>query len=229
MRTEDTYFYDPVKGHGLPHDPFKAIVAPRPIGWISTRNPAGQGNLAPYSFFSAMCDHPPVIAFSSAGRKDSVRNIEATGEFVANFVSQSLAAAMNACSASFPYGEDEMVAVGLTPAVCRQVAAARVAEAPAALECRLLQIVALNDLDGQSTDHFVVFGQVTGVHIARAYLKDGRFDTGAAAPLMRAGYLTEYAAVGPEQILHLERPDTPDDARKLLAAWKSTDQRSKSL
>ncbi len=214
MSDADSYFYEPAKGHGLPHDPFKAIVAPRPIGWISTRDARGRGNLAPYSFFNAMCDQPPVVAFSSAGRKDSMRNIEASGEFVANFASQALAEVMNASSASFDHGVDEMHELGLAAAPCRCVAVSRVAEAPAALECKLLQIVALRDLDGRDTDHHVAFGQVVGVHIDPAFLREGLFDTGAAAPIQRAGYLTEYAAVDATSIRHLTRPSTPGEARR---------------
>lgn len=218
MTSADTYFYEPAKGHGLPHDPFKAIVAPRPIGWIGSRDAQGRGNLAPYSFFNAMCDTPPVIAFSSAGRKDSLSNIEATGEFVANFASTRLAAAMNASSASFPHGEDELRAVGLTPAPGRAIDVPHVAEAAAALECRLLQVLELTDLDGRPTHRFVVFGQVVGVHIDPDYLRDGLFDTGAAGPIMRAGYLTEYVAADAASIRHITRPQTVQEALASLRA-----------
>lgn len=192
----DFYFYQPAQGHGLPHDPFKAIVAPRPIGWISSQDRQGRVNLAPYSFYNAMGDNPPIVGFSSGGRKDSIRNIEETGEFVANFVTKTVAAAMNQTSAALPPDVDEMIWAGLTPAPCRVVAAPRVAESPAALECKLLQIVHLHDINGRPLDQYLALGQVVGVHIDRAYLKDGLFDLVAAQPVMRAGYLNDYLEAG---------------------------------
>ncbi len=192
----DYYFYEPQRGHGLPHDPFKAIVAPRPIGWISTLDGNGVVNLAPYSFYNALCDTPPIVGFSSTGRKDSIRNIESTGEFVANFVSKSLAHAMNTTSAAVASDVDEMALAGLTPAPCRRVAAPRVAEAPAALECRLLQIVQLQDVHGNKLEQYLALGQVIGVHIDAQYLRNGFFDTAAAQPIMRAGYRGDYAEIG---------------------------------
>lgn len=204
MTEQDFYFYNPAAGHGLPHDPFKAIVAPRPIGWISSMDGEGRVNLAPYSFFNAMGDNPPVVAFSSSSRKDSVRNIEATGEFVYNLANRALAEAMNATSAALAYGVSEMEAAGLAAAPSRNVRVPRVAAAPAALECRLLQIVHLRDLDGNEMNQFVVFGQVVGVHIDRAVLRDGLFDTWAAAPVMRMGYLSLYSEIGPR--FEMNRP-----------------------
>jgi flavin reductase (DIM6/NTAB) family NADH-FMN oxidoreductase RutF len=200
----DDYFYEPARGHGLPHDPFKAIVAPRPIGWISTRDRDGRVNLAPYSFFNAFSGKPPIVGFCSEGRKDSVRNAEATGEFVANFVSQSLAAAMNQTSAVVPSDVDEFALAGLTQAPCRIVAAPRVADAPAALECKVLQIIQLHDLDGQPLESYLTLGQVVGVHIRRAFLHDGRFDTAAAQPIARAGYRGDYFAMG--ELFEMLRP-----------------------
>jgi flavin reductase (DIM6/NTAB) family NADH-FMN oxidoreductase RutF len=188
----DFYFYQPASGHGLSHDPFKAIVAPRPIGWISTQDRQGRVNLAPYSFYNAFGDNPPIVGFSSGGRKDSIRNIEETGEFVANFVTKSLAEAMNQTSGAYAHDIDEMVLAGLTPAPCRLVAAPRVAESPAALECKLLQIVRLHDLNGKPLEQYLALGQVVGVHIAPAYLKNGLFDLIAAQPIMRAGYQSDY-------------------------------------
>jgi flavin reductase (DIM6/NTAB) family NADH-FMN oxidoreductase RutF len=193
----ETYFYEPAKGHGLPHDPFKAIVAPRPIGWISTRDRDGQVNLAPYSFFNAFGGDPPIIAFGSDGYKDSVRNIEATGEFVANFVTRPLAEQMNRTSAPVGPEVDEMTLAGLEAAPCRLVAAPRVAAAPAALECKLLQIIRLQDLDGRALDNYLTLGQVVGVHIDPQYLVDGIFDLAAAQPIMRGGYRADYAEIGP--------------------------------
>lgn len=203
---ESFHYYEPAKGHGLAHDPFKAIVAPRPIGWISSRDPEGRLNLAPYSFFNAFCDKPPIVAFGSAGRKDSLRNIEATGEFVANLATRPLAEAMNASSATVAADIDEFTLSGLTPAPCRQVKAPRVAESPAALECKLLQVIQLQDLEGRAVQNWLVLGQVVGVHLAKAFLKDGLFDTGAAEPIMRAGYLADYVAVTPASMFKMIRP-----------------------
>lgn len=192
------HFYEPSKGHGLAHDPFKAIVAPRPIGWISSRDAEGRLNLAPYSFFNAICDRPPMVMFSSSGWKDSVSNIAVTGEFVCNLVTRPLAERMNQTSASLPHGSSEFDFAGLTPAPSCVVAPPRVAEAPAALECRLVQIVQLHDAAGAELKQFVTIGQVVGVHIDRAYLKDGLFDLLATYPIQRAGYIADYteATVG---------------------------------
>jgi flavin reductase (DIM6/NTAB) family NADH-FMN oxidoreductase RutF len=186
------HFYEPAKGHNLPHDPFKAIVAPRPIGWISTRDPKGRLNLAPYSFFNAVCDHPPMVMFSSSGLKDTVENIQATGEFVCNLVTRPLAEKMNQTSASLPHGISEFEFAGLTATPSRIVAPPRVADSPAALECRLVQILQLRDIEGATLNQYVTIGQVVGVHIDRAYLKDGLFDLLATHPVQRAGYLWDY-------------------------------------
>ncbi|HET7040884.1 MAG TPA: flavin reductase family protein [Gemmatimonadales bacterium] len=193
----ETYFYEPAKGHGLPHDPFKAIVAPRPIGWISTRDRDGRVNLAPYSFFNAFGAYPPIVAFGSEGYKDSVRNIEATGEFVTNFVTRPLAEQMNRTSAPVGPEIDELTLAGLEAAPCRLVAAPRVAAAPAALECKLLQIIRLHDLEGRALENYLTLGQVVGVHIDPRYLVDGIFDLAAAQPIMRGGYQADYAEIGP--------------------------------
>jgi flavin reductase (DIM6/NTAB) family NADH-FMN oxidoreductase RutF len=202
--TDTAYFYEAARGHGLPHDPFKAIVAPRPIGWISTRDRDGRANLAPYSFFNAVCDRPPMVAFSSSGYKDTIANVESTGEFVYNLATKALAAQMNQSSAAVPHEINEFTLAGLTEAACRMVEAPRVAEAPAALECRLIQIVRLNDLDGNSAEHYLAVGQVVGVHIDPRYLKDGRFDLAAADPIQRAGYLADYVEMG--KMFQMTRP-----------------------
>jgi flavin reductase (DIM6/NTAB) family NADH-FMN oxidoreductase RutF len=200
----NTYFYDPAIGHGLPHDPFKAIVAPRVIGWISSRSAQGSLNLAPYSFFGAFATFPPVIGFCSEGRKDTLRNVEETGEFVWNLTSKALAAQMNRTSAPVPADVDEFALAGLTPAPGRNVNVPHVAESPAALECRLLQVVRLNTIDGTPMDNWLALGQVVGVHIREAYLKDGVFDTHAAQPVMRAGYRADYAEIG--EMFQMIRP-----------------------
>ena len=203
----DFHFYEPAHGHGLPHDPFKAIVAPRPIGWVSTLDADGVPNLAPYSFFNAICDTPPMVAFASSGTKDSIANAEATGEFVCNLATRPLAAAMNETSAPVASEVDEFGRAELEMAPCRVVAAPRVAASPAALECRLLQVVDLRDLDGEPASYRLAIGQVVGVHIDRAYLRDGLFDTGAARPIMRAGYRDQYVEATPETIFRMIRPD----------------------
>jgi flavin reductase (DIM6/NTAB) family NADH-FMN oxidoreductase RutF len=192
----ETHFYDPAEGHRLPHDPFKAIIAPRPIGWISTVDAEGRGNLAPYSFFNAFCSSPPIIGFSSEGFKNSVHNIRETGEFVFNLATRPLAEKMNMTGAAVPHGVDEMTLAGLTAAPCRAVRASRVAESPAALECRALDIVEMKDLSGRPLQCYLITGQVVGVHIDTDYLTaDGLFDTAAARPLGRCGYRAEYAEI----------------------------------
>ncbi|WP_322012454.1 flavin reductase family protein [Paraburkholderia sp. J12] len=199
-----TYFYDPAAGHGLPHDPFKAIVAPRLIGWVSTRAADGCLNLAPYSFFGAFATFPPIIGFCSEGRKDSIANIEATGEFVWNLASKPLAQQMNRTSAPVAAEVDEFALAGLTPAPGRNVNVPHVGESPAALECRLLQVVRLATLDGTPMDNWLALGQVVGVHIREEFLKDGLFDTHAAQPIMRAGYRADYAQIG--EMFQMFRP-----------------------
>ena len=203
----DIHFYEPATGHGLPHDPFKAIVAPRPIGWVSTLSAEGIPNLAPYSFFNAIGDKPPIIAFSSSGSKDSLTNVQATGELVWNMATRALAEAMNASSASVPPEVDEFTLAGLDTAPSRVVGPPRVAASPASLECRLLQIVQLHDLEGQPAGYSLVIGQVVGVHIRREFLRDGLFDTGAAHPIMRAGYRDEYVETTPDAMFKMVRPD----------------------
>jgi flavin reductase (DIM6/NTAB) family NADH-FMN oxidoreductase RutF len=190
------YFYEPSKGHGLPHNPFKAIVAPRPIGWISSIDLQGRVNLAPYSFFNAFAESPPVIGFCTSGeRKDSVNNIDATGEFVANFVGAELAQEMNITSASLAPGEDEMKLAGLESAPCSLVKVPRVARAIAALECKLIQTIRLTDARGNQIDTWLTYGEVVGIHINDEFLKDGIFDTAAARPLGRCGYRGDYVEV----------------------------------
>ncbi len=186
------HFYEPSKGHGLPHDPFKAIVAPRPIGWISTRDSEGRLNLAPYSFFNAVCERPPMVMFSSAGWKDTVSNIKATREFVCNLVTRPLAEKMNQTSAALPHGVNEFEFAKLDSAPSRMVMPPRVAEAPAALECKLVEIVQLHSTDGTVLDQYLTIGEVVGVHIHPACLKDGLFDLLGTHPVQRAGYTADY-------------------------------------
>ncbi len=198
------HFYEVAHGHRLAHDPIKAIVAPRPIGWITTLDEAGRVNLAPYSFFNAFHTSPPIVGFASEGWKDSADNCRATGEFVANLATRPLAEAMNATSAGVAHGVDEMALAGLAPAPCRLVRPPRVADAPAALECKVLQILRLKDLDGAPLNGHLVLGQVVAVHIDPAYIRDGRFDTAAARPIARCGYRGDYAEV--TELFEMIRP-----------------------
>lgn len=199
-------FYEPMARDRalLPHDPFKALVAPRPIGWISTRSLSGAVNLAPYSFFNAVGDAPPLIAFSSNGPKDSATFAGESGEFVWNMANVPLAEAMNASAASLPRGVSEFAHAGLEEAPCVKVQAPRVKNSPCSLECKVTEIVALKDLSGAPMGNLLVVGQVVGVHIAEAFLRDGRFDLVAAQPLMRCGYAGDYATI--ESIFAMKRP-----------------------
>lgn len=199
----ETYFYEPHTGHGLPHDPFKAIVAPRPIGWISTLDEKGRVNLAPYSYFNAVSSNPPMVMFSSEGLKHTAANARATGEFVANLATEDLRHAMNLTSASLPEGEDEMLHAGLTPAPSRTVKPPRVAESPAALECKVVSVTELEDVAGRKIGRYIVIGQVVGVHIDPAVLEDGHFVTARARSLARCGY-KDYAVVA--STFELARP-----------------------
>ena len=199
-------FYRPADGHGLPHNPFNAIVTPRPIGWISSRDSAGRDNLAPYSFFNAVAYVPPQVMFAStgskddvAGTKDSVANIRETGVFCANIVALAAKDAMNASSATLPHDVDEFAHAGIAKAECSEIACARVADAPAALECRMTQIVQL-----EGAANFVVFGEVVGVHMRDDCLRDGRFDITTFTPLSRMGY-RDYTSV--TEVFELLRPD----------------------
>jgi flavin reductase (DIM6/NTAB) family NADH-FMN oxidoreductase RutF len=196
-------FYEPANGHGLPHDPFKAIVAPRPIGWISTRAADGRINLAPYSFFNALSGNPPLIWFSSEGAKDSSTFAEDSGEFVANLVSRDLVEAMNRSSVDAPRGVNEFDYAGLTQAPSRIVKAPRVAEAHAALECRVTEVFRPKTLDGTPSTAHVVIGQVVGIHIEDAFLTDGLFDMVKAGSTARLGYM-DYASV--TETFALRRP-----------------------
>jgi flavin reductase (DIM6/NTAB) family NADH-FMN oxidoreductase RutF len=187
----------------LPHDPFKALIAPRPIGWVTTISRTGALNLAPYSFFNAVSDAPPIIMFSSIGRKDSVAFAEETGEFVWNLPTYDLRDAMNATSASLPRGSSEFAHAGLEIAPSKLVAPPRVAKSPAALECKVVEIKTLQDMRGQATDNILVFGQVVGVHIDESFIRNGLVDTAAMMPIARCGYM-DYAVA--DKLFSLSRP-----------------------
>lgn len=198
--------YQPRHGHGLPHDPFNAIVGPRPIGWIATHSAAGVLNLAPYSFFNAFNYTPPIVGFASIGHKDTVRNVQDTGEFVWNLATCTLAEAMNQSSAQVAPEVDEFALAGLTPQPSTQVGPPRVAESPVAFECRSTQILQLQDAAGASVPTWLVLGEVVAVHIDKALLKDGVYDTAHAGHILRGGGPADYFTVGPEQLLQMHRP-----------------------
>jgi len=206
MIDTDIHFYEPAKGHGLPHDPFNAMVGPRPIGWISSHDALGRLNLAPYSFFNAFNYVPPIVGFASIGAKDTLRNIEATGEFGWNLATRALAEPMNASCAAVPPEVDEFTLAGLTPVASRRIAVPRVAESPVSFECRLTQVLRLQGADGTPVDTWLVLGEVVGVHIARRLLKDGIYDTAAAEPILRAGGPADYFTITPEARFRMYRP-----------------------
>ncbi|MDO6442793.1 flavin reductase family protein [Marinobacter sp. 2_MG-2023] len=203
---EGIHFYEPAQGHGLAHDPFNALVAPRPIGWISSRSSEGTLNLAPYSFFNAFNYIPPIIGFSSIGYKDSVRNAQETGEFCWNLVTRSLSDAMNQTCAPVGPEVDEFALAGLTPRPSRIISPPHVAESPVTLECRVSQVLQLSGADGKKVDTWVVFGEVVGVHIAQQLLKDGIYDTAAAEPVMRGGGPADYFTLDAGQKFQMHRP-----------------------
>ena len=199
-------FYKPEHGHGLPHNPFNAIVTPRPIGWISTRDKSGRDNLAPYSFFNAVAYDPPQVMFASTGEKsdrdfgkDSLANIDETRVFCVNIVEFAMRDAMNATSGDLSAETDEFDTAGLERTECETIPCARVANAPAALECKLTRII---KLEGKANS--MILGEVTGVHMRDDCLKDGRFDVTTFRPLSRLGY-RDYSVV--DNIFALKRPD----------------------
>jgi flavin reductase (DIM6/NTAB) family NADH-FMN oxidoreductase RutF len=188
----------------LPHDPFKSMVAPRPIGWVSTRSLSGAVNLAPYSYFNAVGGAPPLIAFSSDGSKDSATFAQESGEFVWNMATIPLREAMNASAATLPRGVSEFDHAGLEVAPCVKVKAPRVKASPCSLECKVTEIFRLKDLSGAPMGNILTIGQVVGVHIDEAFLRDGRFDLVAAQPLLRCGYAGDYATI--KSIFEIRRP-----------------------
>jgi flavin reductase (DIM6/NTAB) family NADH-FMN oxidoreductase RutF len=189
--------------HGLAHDPFKAIVSPRPIGWIGSRANDGSYNLAPYSFFNAISDTPKLVMFSSSGRKDSVTNIEETGEFTASFASRDLAEKMNMSSIAAPRGESEFEIAGLTSEIGKLVSAPFVAEAYAALECKVTEMFQPKTLSGDVSDNYMVIGQVVGIHIREEAIREGRFDMARVRPIGRMGYM-DYCDAG--DVFEMFRP-----------------------
>ena len=202
----DYHTYEPRLGHGLAHDPFNSIVGPRPIGWISTRSAEGRNNLAPYSFFNAFNYVPPIVGFSSVGYKDTLRNAQATGEFVWNLATRPLAEAMNQTSAAVAPEVDEFALAGLATAPARLVKPLRVADSPVAFECRVTQMLQLQGTDGVPVDTWMVFGEVIAVHIRRDLIVEGVYDTALAQPILRGGGPADYFSIGSEQRFRMPRP-----------------------
>lgn len=203
--SDEFYYYDPQLGHNLSHDPFKSIVGPRPIGWISTVSSDGVYNLAPYSFFNAFSHRPPILGFSSKGFKDTVKNITDTKEFVWNLCTKNLAQAMNITSASVDDHIDEFKLAKISAITSQQVGAPRVKESPVSFECRVIDMFEMTDLQGKAIDTWFVFGQVVGVHIRKDVLVDGTYNASLARPVLRGGGITEYFTVSPTESFHMER------------------------
>jgi flavin reductase (DIM6/NTAB) family NADH-FMN oxidoreductase RutF len=204
---KDLHFYEPKNGHGLKHDPFNAIIAPRPIGWISSRDAKGNVNLAPYSFFNGFCYVPPIIGFSSTAWKDSVVNVKETGEFVWNLATMDLAKQMNATAAHVARDVDEFSIAGLTPAPSKLVNVPRVAESPVSFECKLTQTIQLQWADGKKADAWLTLGEVVAVHIDKAMIRDGVYQTALARPIVRAGRRGDYFEIREDAMFEMPRPD----------------------
>ena len=203
----DKHFYEPANGHGLKHDPFNAIIAPRPIGWISSRDSKGNVNLAPYSFFNGFNYTPPIIGFASTSRKDSLRNIEETGEFVWNLATMDLAKQMNATAAHVAPEVDEFTLAGLTAVPGSIVNVPRVGESPVSFECRLTQIIQLKAADGRELAGWLTLGEVVAVHIDKKLIQDGVYQTALAHPIVRAGRRGDYFEIRQDAMFEMRRPD----------------------
>ena len=197
------YSYSPSDGHGLKYSPFKALIGPRPIGWISSISKSGMVNLAPYSFFNAFCETPPIIGFTSFGEKDSLRNISETGEFVHNCVSSDLAEKMNLTSGNYPNDINEMAEAGLAAIPSDDVTPPRVASALAAMECKLIEVKRMEDRHGEKTNCHLVLGEVVRIHISEKILTDGLVDEEALGLLGRLGYFN-YTKV--DDVFAMRRP-----------------------
>lgn len=190
----------------MAHDPFNSIIAPRPIGWVSTKSARGQVNLAPYSFFNAFNYQPPIIGFSSIGYKDSVNNAQESGEFCWNLVTRSLVEAMNETSAMVSSDIDEFELAGLNKRESTIVAAPHVADCPVVMECKTTQIVQLQSARGDKCETWLVLGEVVGVHIAKALIEDGVYRTARAEPVMRGGGPADYFGISETNRFQIARP-----------------------
>jgi flavin reductase (DIM6/NTAB) family NADH-FMN oxidoreductase RutF len=207
MADDRAHYYEPAKGHGLRHDPFNAIIGPRPIGWIATEGKAGGRNLAPYSFFNAFNYVPPVIGFSSIRWKDTVANIAETGEFVWNLATFALKDAMNATASTVGPEVDEFALAGLTAAPSRLVRPPRVLESPVNFECKLTQLIQLQRADGEKVESWLVLGEVVAVHIDPSLLLDGVYQTAQPHPILRAGRASDYVEIRPDALFEMPRPE----------------------
>jgi len=203
---DNTHFYQPKDGHQLEHDPFNSIIAPRPIGWISSKSPNGQVNLAPYSFFNAFNYHPPIIGFSSIGYKDSVKNAADSGEFCWNLVTRSLADMMNQTSVAVGSDVDEFELANISKGQSKVIDVPHVALSPVVMECKTSQVIQLQSSFGENCQSWLVLGEVVGVHISQMALKDGVYDTAAMQPVMRGGGPGDYFSVSELQKFQLFRP-----------------------
>jgi flavin reductase (DIM6/NTAB) family NADH-FMN oxidoreductase RutF len=200
------HVYEPSQGHGLRHNPFNAIIAPRPIGWISSRGIDGSFNLAPYSFFNAFNYDPPILGFASISWKDTVQNVLETKEFVWNLATRELGEKMNATSFPFARGMDEFEKAGLTKAPCRHVDVPRVGESPAAMECKVTEVIQFKDHEGRPVKGWLVLGEVVTIYIANSLIEDGVYQTARAEPILRVGRGGDYLRVTQEHMFEMERP-----------------------
>lgn len=201
------HFYEPQHGHGLAHDPFNAIIAPRPIGWISTRSKKGALNLAPYSFFNALNYTPPIIGFSSVGDKDSLKNASDTGEFCWNLVSKHLVEAMNETSKPLSRGESEFEAAGLEWAASNVIDAPRVKASLVSMECQVTDIVQLKGAAGEAVNSWFIMGEVVGVHIDKSLIENGVYSTVKSAPVTRGGGRGDYYTISRDNFFEMLRPE----------------------
>lgn len=200
----DFHYYVPAEGHRLPHDPFNAIVGPRPIGWISSQTAEGTLNLAPYSFFNAFNYIPPIVGFASIGAKDTLANVQATGEFGWSLATRELAEAMNASCAPVAPNVDEFKLAGVAPAASRRIQVPRVAQSPVSFECKLTQILQLHGADGGAVETWLVLGEVVGVYIASDLLDEGIYQTAKARPVLRGGGPADFFELG--ELFKMFRP-----------------------
>jgi len=199
-------FYEPAHGHGLPHDPFNAIVAPRPIGWIATLSESGVPNLAPYSFFNAFNYRPPIVGFCSIGDKDTLKNVREVPEFSWNLATWELREAMNASSASYSRETNEFAEIGLAASPCRKIRPPRVEAAPVNFECRVTQIVQLETSAGAQVNSWLILGEVVGVHIDATLLEEGIYQTARAQPVLRGGGAADYFRLEERARFQMQRP-----------------------
>jgi flavin reductase (DIM6/NTAB) family NADH-FMN oxidoreductase RutF len=204
---KDMHCYEPSKAHGLKHDPLTAIVAPRPIGWIASKGAKGNVNLAPYSFFNIFNYKPPILAFSSNGWKDTVQNIKETGEFTWNLVTKPVGEQMNITSAGVPPDVSEFSTSGLTPVPSKFVKVPRVGEARAAMELKLIEVKQLQTADGTKVECWMVFGEAVAIHIDKALIVDGVYQTTLAHPISRGGRRGDYFEISPATMFEMPRPD----------------------